>query len=147
MAYADPLDERGRESRRKHYRANKAQYVRRAQEREREMKAWLREQKTDKACMDCGVVYPSYVMDFDHRDPALKVGEVNQVIKRGSWQALRDEVAKCDLVCANCHRIRTWAPRRGEAEVAERSPKPLPTAFDSLHPCSKSGGPPPAIDP
>ena len=58
-------------------------------------------------CMDCGVSYPSCVMDFDHRPGTTKTrGGVSQMSK-APWERVLDEVAKCDLVCSNCHRIRT----------------------------------------
>lgn len=58
-------------------------------------------------CMDCGVSYPPYVMDFDHRDGSGKVANVSRLIQNGTWEKVIEEVAKCDLVCSNCHRIRT----------------------------------------
>lgn len=62
--------------------------------------------------MDCGVSYPSYVMDFDHRDPSLKKFELGDALSKVySIQLVLDEIAKCDVVCANCHRIRTYASR------------------------------------
>lgn len=57
--------------------------------------------------MDCGVSYPYYVMDFDHRDPTTKESIVNRLVGCGSWKRLRAEVDKCDVVCSNCHRERT----------------------------------------
>ncbi len=60
--------------------------------------------------MDCSVQYPPYVMQFDHRDPAAKAFSVGRVITRWSWESILAEVAKCDLVCANCHAERTWGP-------------------------------------
>lgn len=58
-------------------------------------------------CMDCKIQYPSYAMDFDHRDPSEKLFNVSQINKASSSIKLLEEIAKCDLVCANCHRIRT----------------------------------------
>jgi hypothetical protein len=58
-------------------------------------------------CMDCGVSYPSYVMDFDHRDPSQKVANVSQLARRGNWIKIKAEIEKCDVICANCHRERT----------------------------------------
>src|SRR5215471_16506191 len=59
-------------------------------------------------CMDCGGSFPPYVMDFDHRDPATKIGPVSRLLYQGlGWSKIVAEVAKCDLGCANCHRIRT----------------------------------------
>jgi hypothetical protein len=59
-------------------------------------------------CMDCGVEYPYYVMDFDHRDPKEKRYTVGMMVGQGQpLDQLRQEIAKCDVVCSNCHRIRT----------------------------------------
>jgi hypothetical protein len=59
-------------------------------------------------CSDCGSVYPTYVMDFDHRDPDQKRFNIGRdSLVRCSEEALKLEIAKCDVVCSNCHRIRT----------------------------------------
>ena len=58
-------------------------------------------------CMDCGGEFPAICMDFDHRPGTVKAFDVSQTSRIPSWQALKDEIAKCDVVCANCHRIRT----------------------------------------
>lgn len=106
MAYKDI--EAGRAARRAHYYANKEQYKRRNKEQAAKMTAYIRELKESTACMDCGEFYPYYVMDFDHRDPSLKVSPVARLITSGSWTKLLTEIDKCDIVCANCHRARTW---------------------------------------
>lgn len=62
----------------------------------------------DKPCMDCGVKYPPYVMDFDHRDRSTKLFNVGQISKAGSIKRLVAEIEKCDLICSNCHRFRTF---------------------------------------
>lgn len=62
-----------------------------------------------KPCADCKVRYPAFVMDFDHVR-----GEKRAAIGthgRFGLKALAEEIAKCDVVCANCHRIRTWTER------------------------------------
>lgn len=60
-------------------------------------------------CTDCSICYPYWVMDFDHVRGAksfnLGVGANKSVAK------LLAEIAKCDIVCANCHRLRTHARR------------------------------------
>jgi hypothetical protein len=58
-------------------------------------------------CADCGGRFPSCVMDFDHRDGTEKLANVSSILKRWSWSRLLEEIEKCDIVCANCHRIRT----------------------------------------
>lgn len=60
-------------------------------------------------CADCGGRFPSCVMDFDHvrGEKKFKISEAVQRAYGLSFDRLRAEIAKCDLVCANCHRIRT----------------------------------------
>jgi len=65
----------------------------------------------DRPCMDCGGEFPSYVMSFDHRDPDQKKFQLSQVGTR-SVAVLLEEAAKCDVVCANCHMIRTYSVLR-----------------------------------
>lgn len=57
-------------------------------------------------CMDCGEKNP-VVLEFDHRDPTEKVKDIAKLIHSGSVTRLKEELAKCDVVCANCHRKRT----------------------------------------
>lgn len=57
-------------------------------------------------------------MDFDHRDPGLKSYTVSRMVGRAGIVRIMAEVAKCDIVCANCHRDRTF--RRREAGSSER---------------------------
>ena len=61
-------------------------------------------------CLDCGGTYPLYVMDFDHRDPNAKEFSVSSS-KVANWDLILKEASKCDLVCANCHRVRTHIQR------------------------------------
>lgn len=63
----------------------------------------------NKPCEDCGKAYPPYVMDFDHRDSKTKVDSIARIIRDGwSEKRIMTEIKKYDLVCANCHRIRTY---------------------------------------
>jgi len=65
--------------------------------------------KADTPCKDCGRQLPSWVMHFDHRPGEEKVCEVSRLAKSNiSTKQLLDEIAKCDVVCANCHADRTF---------------------------------------
>ena len=64
------------------------------------------QQHKDVPCKDCGGEYPAYVMDFDHRELDEKLFSVSEGY-RLSMSRLMAEIAKCDVVCANCHRERT----------------------------------------
>lgn len=60
----------------------------------------------DRPCSDCGIQYPYYVMQFDHvrgvKSFNVSVGWNN------SYERIEAEIAKCDVVCANCHAERTY---------------------------------------
>ena len=65
-------------------------------------------------CADCGRRFDACAMDFDHRDPASKRYTVSRMVGKATTEAILEEVAKCDIVCGNCHRLRTW--QRAERE-------------------------------
>lgn len=58
-------------------------------------------------CMDCGGTFPPVCMQYDHRDPETKQRKVSDFGRGGTMQDFLAEIEKCDLVCANCHAIRT----------------------------------------
>ena len=55
-------------------------------------------------CEDCKVRYHYSAMDFDHVRGEKK-GDISRI---RSYTKLAEELGKCDLVCSNCHRLRTW---------------------------------------
>lgn len=61
-------------------------------------------------CADCGGSFPPECMDFDHVR-GEKIAGVSQLLTRSRLKAVA-EIAKCELVCSNCHRIRTKARRQ-----------------------------------
>jgi hypothetical protein len=64
-------------------------------------------------CMDCDERDP-VVLEFDHlRD---KLFDIGHALACRSWASILSEIAKCDVVCANCHRRRT-ARRRGNLRM------------------------------
>lgn len=68
-------------------------------------------------CTDCGRLYPYFVMDFDHvPGRGEKIGDLSRMVSGTySWESILLEIKKCDVVCANCHRIRTFDRGRGVA--------------------------------
>ena len=67
---------------------------------------YLRDLKTKTPCVDCGINYPYYVMDFDHVR-GQKHANVMELVSTLSKKRIDEEIAKCEIVCSNCHRIRT----------------------------------------
>jgi hypothetical protein len=73
-----------------------------------QLRALTKRLKEEHPCADCGEHYPYYVMDFDHVR-GVKEFEVRiATASRKGWSRIYAEIAKCDIVCANCHRVRTW---------------------------------------
>jgi hypothetical protein len=62
--------------------------------------------KLDKGCIDCGYSEHAEALDFDHRDPSLKVADIAAMLNC-TWAAIMAELAKCDVRCAICHRVKT----------------------------------------
>jgi hypothetical protein len=89
-----------------HYKRNKQQYIERSMRATVRRREYLRQVKSC-PCADCGVQYPFYVMDFDHREGEEKSFEMNHV-NYVTMRAIKREIEKCDVVCANCHRERTY---------------------------------------
>jgi hypothetical protein len=59
-------------------------------------------------------------MDFDHRPGEIKKLCINQMLaSRSSKEDLLKEIEKCDIVCSNCHRIRTHE-RRANVQQEEK---------------------------
>jgi hypothetical protein len=90
--------------------------------RRNRLKEHVRRQKM-KPCADCGNSYPYYVMDFDHRPGEEKKFEIADFLATkvvSNYAAVDAEIAKCDVVCANCHRVRTHLRRAFSGPVAQR---------------------------
>lgn len=67
--------------------------------------------KESTPCADCGKKYPYYVMDFDHVN-GTKVGNISHMVQSGVTKKIKEEIDKCEIVCANCHRERTHSRRK-----------------------------------
>lgn len=86
-------------------------------DRQRELsKRWEREQKElfrslkSRPCRDCRIQYPYYVMQFDHVR-GEKLFSIGARRNKVSKKRLLEEIAKCEVVCANCHAERTYQRR------------------------------------
>lgn len=97
--------EKQRAAIRRHYYANREMYIEKAQQKRRKLREWLNDLKQASPCADCKISYPYYVMDFDH--VGVKNMEINRLINYGSAKKLKEELQNCELVCSNCHRIRS----------------------------------------
>ena len=80
---------------------------------------YVRSLKESTPCSDCGSKHPWYVMEFDHVDRQLGDSSVSTLVGHASIERLDEEIRKCDLVCANCHRVRTFtrAVEKGKIKI------------------------------
>jgi hypothetical protein len=87
----------------KHYRKGKATGS--------SIMGWLLHEYTGTPCLDCGGVFEWCAMDFDHRPEEIKEFGVTTLASRAAnpknIAKVEKEIAKCDIVCSNCHRVRT----------------------------------------
>lgn len=83
------------------------------------IQAQLLDQIRHMPCADCGGRFPACAIDFDHRDPVDKRYAVTRMIGRAGTARMLAEVAKCDIVCANCHRLRTFDRRMADQPARE----------------------------
>ena len=94
--------------RKAHYAKNHAHELRRIKERQRELVAWFRNRKASLSCERCGFAHPA-ALHFHHRDPATKDFDLSNAPRSGyGKQRILTEMAKCAILCANCHAIEHW---------------------------------------
>lgn len=96
---------------REHYQRNadayKERIARNNQITRGENRRKLLEYLSHEACVDCGLT-DMVALEFDHHDPTQKVRDVSTMVQKGfAWTTVLREMSKCDIVCANCHRVRT----------------------------------------
>jgi hypothetical protein len=111
---------------REHYLANKQRYVDQARARKqvlrRERTSYLLDYFATHPCTDCGEGDP-VVLEFDHLDADSKAFNISQGLSFRNWQSVLDEIEKCEVVCANCHRRRTARRCGALRTVLNASPK------------------------
>jgi hypothetical protein len=98
---------------REHYEKHKALFMKRADTFHAAVRELMRNAKA-KPCADCGQSFRYYVMQFDHRVDETKCFNIADAMgpKRVGKARLLAEIAKCDVVCANCHCERTHRRRK-----------------------------------
>lgn len=135
MAYTRRID--AQNYARSHYEANRPLYLARAaaaNKRSRTRGRNLAREAKEVPCTDCGVQYPPHVMQFDHVR-GVKLFDIGSRAGQGtvSLATLRAEIAKCEVVCANCHAERTYQRQQAQAaaddDLEQCSGDDVPTLF------------------
>lgn len=102
---------KAREYRRKWYYKNKERTKTNVVARKDALDAWFLEYKSRLKCKKCSECHPA-CLDFHHRDNAEKELNVGKAVDKG-WckERILKEIAKCDVLCSNCHRKLHWEER------------------------------------
>jgi hypothetical protein len=103
--YLANKEKRNAYSRQKYW-ENREKRLEYSRNRNSEMKAWYRSMLKQLMCVECGET-DYRVLEWHHRDPTTKEIDVGNNVQ--SKKRRLAEMAKCDLLCANCHRRRHWA--------------------------------------
>lgn len=87
-----------------HYQKNKKYYYDKSKNFLHKSRVQFLEYLKDKSCKDCGIS-DNRVLEFDHLRDKRK--DVTALVGLVSWEEVLKEIDKCEIVCCNCHRIRT----------------------------------------
>lgn len=99
----DKQKERQKEISHKHFENNKEYYHQRTHARRRVIRQFMLDIKSKLGCSRCPERDP-VCLNFHHKDPKTKSGQLADAINEGwSKKKILDEIAKCEVLCANCH--------------------------------------------
>ncbi len=101
--------------RRQWYKENSQKVIAEVVARKKRLREQVKEYKLEKGCTDCGYREHYAALDFDHIGDDKFKGVSRMVDAGYSWKRIKQEIDKCEVVCANCHRIRT-TDRMNESE-------------------------------
>jgi hypothetical protein len=104
-----------------HYERNKPRWKAQNERRQAEFLAWYTSLKAGKPCAACGRSFHPVAMHWHHLPGTEKSASLGDLAKRGSRKRVLDEIAKCELLCANCHAVRTFLGSNGNLPQ-EKSP-------------------------
>ena len=99
----------------RYHRTTRARRLEQKKRLHQEFRNWYLELKDGQPCADCGGQFHHSAMTWDHLPGEEKLDNVSSLLTRHSRKRILTEISKCELVCANCHAIRTFE-RRGVAQ-------------------------------
>lgn len=88
--------------------------------RQESMREWIAAYKTQRGCQHCGIT-DHRVLAFHHRDPATKAFNIGRT-SNSNFERFLAEIAKCDVLCMNCHTLLHYEERLATMST----PKPAP---------------------
>ena len=106
MPYKDPAKQKA--AQRAWYERNLKEVKRRIRDRRTKVRQYVRDYKLNNSiCTDCKISWPPHMLDFDHLSNK-KFSISGKGVKDNSLESVIKEIQKCEIVCANCHRHRTY---------------------------------------
>lgn len=105
MPYKDPKKQK--EAQHRSYLKNIEKVKEKNKTYREKVRDYVRKEKESNPCMDCGINYPYYIMEYDHTE-SNKIKTVSWLASSGTIDQVIQEINKCDLICSNCHKARTW---------------------------------------
>ena len=106
---------------REHYLKNQAEIRERNAKTKREKRNEWVEFKSTLSCTNCGYSHPA-VLDFHHVERKDKQS-VHKLAQNGNYKAAREEIKKCIVLCANCHRVLHYEERQANKLVPKSKKK------------------------
>jgi len=105
MPIKDPVKRKQRQKKhsRKYYEKNKEKIIAASKASKKKGRKEWQEWKQQQCCAVCGETHHA-TFDFHHIDPTTKTAAVNELIRDGKFARAWEEVKKCIVLCANCHR-------------------------------------------
>lgn len=79
-------------------------------------KAYVDNYKMNEGCSRCGFADHPVALQMNHLNPSTKTKTVATLVKKGVMETIKKELAKCEVLCANCHSIHTYANRHHMSE-------------------------------
>jgi hypothetical protein len=116
MPYKDPVKQKAYTKR--DYENNKEKYQKSSKECNNQRVIWFNELKSQMVCKECGENRPQ-CLDFHHRDPKVKEFNLASKLKHLGKKRILAEIAKCDVLCKNCHADFHYQERQNGGSVCQ----------------------------
>lgn len=117
MPYKDP--EKQKQAQHESYLRNKERICKKSKQQRNNRRQFMVDLKEKTPCQDCGNFFPHYKMDFDHREGVEKINTISRMVSLNGMKCLKEEIAKCDIVCGNCHRTRIFIKTIDKSEYSK----------------------------
>jgi len=95
----------------RHYKKHKALVISRNNIRKKRVRVEWEEFKQTLSCIKCGESH-SAILDFHHINPSDSDKKVHRLTANGAYKQAREEIKKCVVLCANCHRKEHYNQRK-----------------------------------